>query len=95
MSTHDLILRSAVMEASCKAVADASELENVSVVDALIDAINSVPADTELLEACSNWISWLSPGSPWRDDAADYERSMLDAMRAAIAKATSSCGENG
>lgn len=42
----------------------------------------------ELLEACSAWIDWLKPDTPWREDAADYETRMLDAMRAAIAKAT-------
>lgn len=46
-------------------------------------------AAPELLKACSDWIDWLKPDSPWRDDAADHEARMLDAMRAAISKATS------
>jgi hypothetical protein len=47
-----------------------------------------IAAAPELLEACSDWIEWLKPDAPWREDAADYEAQMLDAMRAAIARAT-------
>lgn len=49
---------------------------------------NLIAAAPEMLEALKDWIDWLTPGHPWRDDAADHERRMLDAMRAAIAKAT-------
>lgn len=48
-----------------------------------------IAAAPELLKACSDWIDWLKPDSPWREDAADHEARMLDAMRAAISKATS------
>lgn len=40
-----------------------------------------------LLEACSDWIKWLF-ADDFREDAADYEARMLNAMRVAIAKAT-------
>jgi hypothetical protein len=46
-----------------------------------------IAAAPELLKACSDWIDWLKPDAPFREDAADYEAQMLDAMRAAIAKA--------
>lgn len=45
-------------------------------------------AAPNLLKACSDWIEWLEPNAPWREDAADHEAKMLDAMRAAIAQAT-------
>jgi hypothetical protein len=44
-------------------------------------------AAPELLVACSNWIDWLASDG-WREDDVDYEAKILDAMRAAIAKAT-------
>lgn len=47
-----------------------------------------IAAAPDLLKACSDWIEWLTPNAPWREDAADHEARMLDAMRAAIAKAT-------
>lgn len=94
VSMHDLIPRHAVMEAACKGVADASELKNVSAVDALIDAINSVPADTELLEAAQGLVRVVEAMrySTWLGKT-QIER--LERAKAAIAKATSSCGENG
>lgn len=52
-----------------------------------------VPASPDLLKACADWIDWLKPDAPWRDDAADYERRMLDDMRAAIAKASGEAGQ--
>lgn len=52
-----------------------------------------IAAAPDLLEACADWIDWLKPDSPWRDDAADHEAKMLDAMRAAIAKATGETGQ--
>ena len=44
-------------------------------------------AAPDLLRACADWIEWLESNSPWREDAADHEARMLDAMRSAIAKA--------
>lgn len=44
-------------------------------------------AAPDLLRACADWIRWLD-ADEWRDDAADYEREMLNAMRTAIRKAT-------
>jgi hypothetical protein len=46
-----------------------------------------IAAAPDLLKACVDWITWLRPSSPWREDAAEYEENMLHAMRAAIAKA--------
>lgn len=48
---------------------------------------NVMAAAPDLLKACADWIEWLEPNSPWREDAFDHEARMLDAMRAAIARA--------
>lgn len=48
-----------------------------------------IAAAPELLAACRNWIEWLdSDGEGDFDGAADKEAAMLNAMRAALAKAT-------
>lgn len=49
-----------------------------------------IAAAPDLFKACSDWINWLDPDAPWREDAAEHEAKMLDAMRSAIAKATGS-----
>lgn len=91
---HDLIPRHAVMEAACKGVADASELKNVSAVDALIDAINSVPADTELLDAAQGLVRVVE-AMRYSTCLGKTQIERLEHAKAAIAKATSLCGENG
>lgn len=48
---------------------------------------HQIAASGELYDACNNWIEWLSPDSPWREDAADHEERMLAAMGAALARA--------
>lgn len=48
----------------------------------------------DLLKACADWIGWLDPSCPMDEDAHIREREMLDAMRAAIAKATAGEARN-
>lgn len=54
----------------------------------------ALAAAPDLLAACSDWINWLDH-MHWRDDAAEYERAMLNAMRRAIAKATRATADAG
>lgn len=94
MSANDLISRWAVMEAACKAVADAWERKNVSVAGALIDAIDSVPPDTELLEAAQGLVR-IVEAMRYSITLGKTQIERLEHAKAAIAKATSPCGENG
>ena len=50
--------------------------------------LNRALAMPDLLGSCENWVTWWDmTHEPGADGAAEYEAKMLDAMRAAIAKA--------
>lgn len=76
-----------IVSSTSDVIRGASTTEVLQAFNALPTCSDPIAATPELFEACKAWIDWMD-GDGISDVGADRETEMLDAMRAALAKAT-------